>query len=86
MDCSKRHGTKYLYTDTQATFKDCLDACSKLVPCHSVDYQWRTRTCYYSNHQGEPTIEATGFHSAHSMGCAGACKQGGCRCSAKSEL
>lgn len=58
-----------------------MDACAALVPCHSVDYNKRTKTCYYSNHHGAPTIMAAGFDSAQSMGCAGACGGGGgCGC------
>lgn len=41
--------------------------------------------CYFGKHSGEPTIEVAGWSSAHSLGCAGACKQGGCGCN-KSEL
>ncbi|OJJ81473.1 uncharacterized protein ASPGLDRAFT_132647 [Aspergillus glaucus CBS 516.65] len=82
MDCAKRHGTTVLYEDTQETFKDCMDACSKFIPCHSVDYHTNSKTCYYSNHHGEPQLDAWGFQSAHSMGCSGACgdEKSSCGC------
>jgi hypothetical protein len=91
MNCGLRHGTKYLYVDSQPTLKgtpnycirslsmptnkipDCMDACGALLPCHSVDYERRTQTCYYSNHHGAPQIVASGFDSARTMGCAAAC-------------
>ncbi|KAJ5146203.1 uncharacterized protein N7515_000767 [Penicillium bovifimosum] len=74
IDCAKRHGTQVILEDTQETFKDCIDACSRFIPCHSVDYHTSSKTCYYSNHHGEPEIVASGFQSAHSQGCSGACK------------
>ncbi|KAK3940416.1 hypothetical protein QBC46DRAFT_385330 [Diplogelasinospora grovesii] len=78
MDCGMRHGTTPIYRDRQATFKDCVQACGRLLACHSVDYDKARNICYYSNHQAEPTISAPGFASAHSMGCAGACGGGAC--------
>lgn len=78
MNCGKRHGTAYLDTIQKDTLKDCMDACAALVPCHSVDYHGRTKKCYLSDHQGEPTIPAPGFSSAYSLGCAGACSTCGC--------
>ena len=73
-----RHGTKVTHEDTQPTFKDCLDACSLLLPCHSVDYHVNSHKCYYGNHHGEPTISASGFQSGHTLGCSGACDGGSC--------
>ncbi|KAG9233630.1 GLEYA domain-containing protein, partial [Amylocarpus encephaloides] len=73
INCGKRHGTEYLKIDRQATLKDCMDSCASYIPCHSVDYQDRTRTCYYSNHHGEPTIITPGFSSAYSLGCTSSC-------------
>ncbi|KFY41684.1 hypothetical protein V495_04833 [Pseudogymnoascus sp. VKM F-4514 (FW-929)] len=73
INCGKRHGTEYLKTDKQATLKDCMDSCASYIPCHSVDYHDRSRTCYYSNHHGEPTIVTPGFSSAYSLGCASSC-------------
>lgn len=45
-----------------------MNACSMLNPCHSVDYHANSNACYFGNHPGEPTIEASGFWSAHSLG------------------
>lgn len=78
MDCNKRHGTKVIYRDRQDSYKNCIEACGKLLPCKSVDYDIHRKICYYGTHQGEPSIEAPGFASARSMGCAGACGGGGC--------
>jgi hypothetical protein len=77
LDCGKRHGTQVIYRDRQNSFKDCVQACGKLSACHSADYDAKRKICYYSNHHGEPTVNAPGFASAYSMGCAGACS-GGC--------
>ncbi|WEW56837.1 hypothetical protein PRK78_002292 [Emydomyces testavorans] len=46
MSCGKRHGTKILWTQPAETFDDCMDICGKVIPCHSVDYQARTKKCY----------------------------------------
>jgi len=78
IDCGSRHGTKPIYKDRKSSLKDCMDACGKLLPCHSVDYDKYRKVCYYSNHHGEPTVPAPGFDSAHSMGCSGACERSGC--------
>ncbi|KAH8817375.1 hypothetical protein F5884DRAFT_779178 [Xylogone sp. PMI_703] len=80
--CGKRHGTEYLKIDKQGTLKDCMDSCASYIPCHSVDYHERSRTCYYSNHHGEPTIVTPGFSSAYSLGCSSSCcsnNTSGCR-------
>jgi hypothetical protein len=50
-----------------------MDSCASYIPCHSVDYHGRSRTCYYSNHHGEPTIVTPGFSSAYSLGCTSSC-------------
>lgn len=71
-----RHGTNIIFQDTQDSFRACLEACGRMLQCHSVDFDKHRKLCYYGQHQGEPTISAPGFNSAHSMGCAGAC--GGC--------
>ena len=73
MDCGQRHGTQVIYRDRQPSLKTCIEACGRLLACHSVDYDIHRQICYYGKHQGEPTIDAPGFASAHSMGCAGAC-------------
>jgi hypothetical protein len=58
-----------------------------LLACHSVDYDIHRQICYYGKHQGEPTIEAPGFASAHSMGCVGACSAcSGGRCPTVSSI
>ncbi|KAE8422903.1 hypothetical protein BDV36DRAFT_290720, partial [Aspergillus pseudocaelatus] len=80
MNCGKRHGAEYLTTLDTGSLKECMDACSELVPCHSVDYHARSKKCYLSNHQGEPIIDAPGFNSAYSIGCAGACEDKSCGC------
>ncbi|KAK3905540.1 hypothetical protein C8A05DRAFT_41504 [Staphylotrichum tortipilum] len=59
MDCSQRHGTQVIFRDRHASL--------------NVDYDVHGQICYYGKHQGEPTIDAPGFVSAHSLGCAGAC-------------
>lgn len=38
-----------------------------------MDYHTNSKYCYFSNHHGEPEIFASGFQSAHSLGCSGAC-------------
>ena len=80
MNCGKRHGADYLFTLDKSSLKECMDACSELVPCNSVDYHARSKKCYLSNHQGEPIIDAPGFNSAYSIGCAGACEDKSCGC------
>ncbi|KAL8974752.1 MAG: hypothetical protein Q9197_001014 [Variospora fuerteventurae] len=78
MDCGKRHGTTVLSWEFADSLEQCMENCGAMVPCHSVDYQARTRKCYYGKHHGNPLIEATGFDSAHSVGCAGACTKSCC--------
>ncbi|EGE05382.1 hypothetical protein TEQG_04262, partial [Trichophyton equinum CBS 127.97] len=80
MSCGKRHGTTPIGGEIVNGLKECMDACSSVLQCHSVDYHPRTKKCYQSNHQSDPTIQASGFASAHSLGCASACN-GGCGCS-----
>ncbi len=43
MDCGKRHGTTVLSWSYVSSFKECMEGCGKIVPCHSVDYHPRTR-------------------------------------------
>ncbi|KAI9371383.1 hypothetical protein BJX61DRAFT_543749 [Aspergillus egyptiacus] len=73
MHCGKRHGTKVIHQDTQDSFQDCMDSCSMLNACHSVDYHVNSKMCFYGKHHGSPSIDAIGFQSAHSLGCSGAC-------------
>lgn len=80
MSCGKRHGTTPIGGEIVNSLKECMDACSSVLQCHSVDYHPRTKKCYQSNHQSDPTVQASGFASAHSLGCANACN-GGCGCS-----
>ncbi|KAL4860300.1 hypothetical protein BDV12DRAFT_205282 [Aspergillus spectabilis] len=78
MNCEMRHGTHYITSVSKDTLKECINACAALLSCRSVDYHERARKCYFSNHQGEPTIPAPGFSSAYNLGCAGGCNGGGC--------
>lgn len=84
MDCGMRHGTKSIFKDNQNSLKECMEACGKLAPCQNVDYDKPRKICYYSDHQGPPTISAPGFESAYSMGYEGTCRskesQSGCCC------
>ncbi|KAF3394179.1 hypothetical protein F1880_004641 [Penicillium rolfsii] len=82
MECGKRHGTVPFRQEYQATYRDCIDACANVPKCSSVDYSNRTLTCYYGTHSGAPAVEAPGYFSAYSLGCAGACEKGddGCEC------
>jgi len=72
MNCGHRHGTDYIGSDNKPSLEECMNARSAIVTCHSVDYHKRTQKCYFSNHQGEPTIPALGFSSTYSLGCPGA--------------
>lgn len=71
--CGKRHGTQgqSMFMDS---YEQCMTGCGMLVQCKSVDYHPRTGRCTFSDHAGEPTIDAPGYASAYSMGCSGACK------------
>ncbi|KAL8856238.1 MAG: hypothetical protein Q9178_007155 [Gyalolechia marmorata] len=73
MSCGKRHGAVPIFQEAQKSLRDCMNACAAILACHSVDYYQKTGACYYSDRHGEPQIDAPGFQSAHSMGCAGAC-------------
>ncbi|EPS36387.1 hypothetical protein H072_10119 [Dactylellina haptotyla CBS 200.50] len=76
--CGRRHATPHILSEGQGSFKDCMDACAGTNGCDSVDYHERSKTCYYSNHKGYPPVEATGYSSAWSVGCAGACGGNSC--------
>jgi epoxyqueuosine reductase QueG len=52
--CGRRHATPYIKTADYATCTDCMDACA--ANASSVDYRTRTRTCFMSDHCGEPNI------------------------------
>lgn len=82
MECGKRHGTIPFHQEHQDTYRDCIDACANVPKCSSVDYSNRTLTCYYGTHSGGPPVDAPGYYSAYSLGCAGACEKGddGCDC------
>ncbi|KAK1763882.1 PAN domain-containing protein [Phialemonium atrogriseum] len=73
MTCKKRHGTTYLKIDRRESFEACLTACAILPGCDSIDYEARTKKCFFSNDNNAPAIDAPAFASAHSLGCAGAC-------------
>ncbi|KAK7950899.1 uncharacterized protein PG986_006627 [Apiospora aurea] len=77
--CGKRHGTKIIHRDNQATMMDCMNNCGKLMHCDSVDYDIHRRICYYSNHKAEPTLESALFASAYSMGCGICGDEHGCK-------
>ena len=55
-----------------------MSACGKGPACQSVDWQAETGTCYFGKHSGEATISVSGWASAYSLGCTGACKESGC--------
>ncbi|ESZ93103.1 hypothetical protein SBOR_6533 [Sclerotinia borealis F-4128] len=80
MDCCKRHGTITIGQTQTASLEECMKLCALALPCQSVDWQRDSGNCYFGKHSGAPTIAASGWASAHSMGCAGACKKstGGC--------
>ncbi|KAK9783904.1 hypothetical protein SCAR479_00463 [Seiridium cardinale] len=82
MHCCKRHGVKAFAVEQMSSLKECMAGCAKIPACQSVDYQKETGNCYMGKHSGEPTIQVAGWASAHSMGCAGACKEkeGCCGC------
>lgn len=80
MDCCKRHGTITIGQDQTASLEECMKLCGLILACQSVDWQRDSGNCYFGKHSGEPTIAASGWASAHSIGCAGACKKSGGGC------
>ncbi|KAK9416768.1 putative PA14 domain-containing protein [Seiridium unicorne] len=82
MHCCKRHGVKAFAVEQMSSLKECMAGCARIPACQFVDYQKETGKCYMGKHSGEPTIQVAGWVSAHSMGCAGACKEkeGCCGC------
>ncbi|KAK5988018.1 hypothetical protein PT974_12154 [Cladobotryum mycophilum] len=81
MSCSKRHGTTYLKIDRRDNYEACMTACAVMPECRSVDYEPRTKNCFYGTSAEQASISADAFLSAHSLGCAGACsscKKAGC--------
>lgn len=85
MECGKRHGTMPFKEEKTLTYRDCLDGCAKVPKCSSVDWSNRTKMCYYLTHSGAAPIDAAGFNSAYSFGCAGACDkdEDDCSCGGK---
>ncbi|POR34947.1 Uncharacterized protein TPAR_04849 [Tolypocladium paradoxum] len=73
MSCNKRHGTTYLKVDRRDSYEACMTACAVMPECRSVDYEPRTKRCFYGSSADQPSISADAFLSAHSLGCAGAC-------------
>lgn len=68
--------------EPMTSLKACMAACATVTACQSVDWQQETGTCYFGKHSGEPTVSVAGWSSAHSIGCAGACKkERDCACS-----
>jgi hypothetical protein len=74
MICGKRHGTPGV-SQFVDSYEQCIDTCGLIGQCKSVDYHHRTGRCTFGEHGGEPMIDAPGYASAWSMGCAGACKE-----------
>lgn len=72
MFCGKRHGTTASPIET-ASYEECIEKCGSIISCTSVDYSPHIKKCYLGKHSGVPQIDAPGFNSACSMGCAGAC-------------
>lgn len=75
MTCKKRHGTTYLKIDRRPSLEACMTACATVPACDSVDYEPRTKKCFFSNDNNAAAISADAFVSAHSLGCAGACSK-----------
>lgn len=50
MNCGKRHGTVSMGHDTAQDFRECMDKCAALVPCHSVDYHFNSGKVPGSTH------------------------------------
>jgi hypothetical protein len=74
MSCGMRHGTPYLNVEKVSTLEDCMDHCAASPSCSSVDFDQSKQVCYLSNNDSPPTLEASRFASAHSVGCSGACE------------
>jgi hypothetical protein len=74
MSCGMRHGTPYLNVEKVSTLEDCMDHCAASPSCSSVDFDQNKQVCYLSNNDSPPTLEASRFASAHSVGCSGACE------------
>ncbi len=80
MDCCIRHGISPFHVEIADSFTACMQHCGRLAACRSVDYHEASGKCYFGGATGEPLLDAPGFASAHSLGCAGACKVKGCPC------
>ncbi|KAB8303290.1 hypothetical protein EYC80_004730 [Monilinia laxa] len=78
MHCCKRHGTITIGQTQTSSLEECMKLCGFSLACQSVDWQKDTGNCYFGKHSGEPTIAATGWASAHAIGCSGACKKDKC--------
>ena len=74
MNCNKRHGTTSTLTNNASNFSSCIDACAQTEGCKSVDFQEFTKSCYLSDHQGEPNVITPGFSSAYIIGNLDDCK------------
>jgi len=74
ISCCKRHALNPLQKVYAASMSACLDECSKVSPCSAVDFQINTASCYLLDRHAPPTVNATAFASAFSLGCGGACK------------
>lgn len=71
------HGTPILNVEKVPTLEECMDQCASYPSCNSVDFDEQKAICYLSNDDSPPTLQASRFASAHSVGCSGACE--GCK-------
>ncbi|PFH62197.1 hypothetical protein XA68_14604 [Ophiocordyceps unilateralis] len=81
MSCYHRYGTNHLKIDRRDSYESCIAACDLMPECRSVEYEPRTKKCFYGTNAEQATISAKAFLSAHSLGCAGSCsscKKKGC--------
>ncbi|KAL2838043.1 hypothetical protein BJY01DRAFT_251166 [Aspergillus pseudoustus] len=74
MGCEKRHETQVINALSLNTFEECIESCGASPACSSVDYNQKHKNCYHSTNGGSSKLKAKIFASAHSVGCAGACK------------
>lgn len=78
LDCQKRHGTAWFGKLDASSLKECTEACASYIGCQSVDFHARTNKCYLGKRTSKPTLEASGWATAYSLGCAGACSEDCC--------
>ncbi|KAJ5382456.1 hypothetical protein N7517_000367 [Penicillium concentricum] len=78
LDCQKRHGTAWFHKLDSNSLKECTDSCASFIGCQSVDYHKRTKKCYLGKRTSKPTLDASGWATAYSIGCSGACTEDSC--------